>query len=414
MFLRPLLFRLTKLSPGRRLLYIFSLFIFFWSIFDGVISFLAPILIVQRGFSNTEMGLIIAFSSVAGALIDFVLIKLLRHANYLRIFLLILAISFVFPFVLWSANHLFVYLLAMVIWGLYYDLYTFGTYDFVSHNSISFSEHSSSFGVIELFRSLAGLLAPLFAAYLVVDLVDFSALSSSLFFLTIAAVFYLLIFSLSPLHHFHTPVPHSRSLRYLTELKVWRGVGRVLLPVLVFMVTLYIFDATFWTIGPLFSQHFPEFPHFGGVFMTLYNLPTLFTVWHLDSITSRFGKKRTAFVSFIFASLFLIPLGYLRSPFLVLFFTFLSAVAASFTWPAIEGAVADYVSESPSYGAEIEGLVDLTSNIGYIIGPITAGVLADKIGISHAFSWLGIFVIVVTSIVLLTTPRHIRVVLHRT
>ena len=33
----------------------------------------------------------------------------------------------------------------------------------------------------------------------------------------------------------------------------------VLLPVLLFMVTLYLFDATFWTIGPLFSQNFPEF-----------------------------------------------------------------------------------------------------------------------------------------------------------
>ncbi|HEX8923444.1 MAG TPA: hypothetical protein VF828_01780, partial [Patescibacteria group bacterium] len=65
MFLfRPVFYRLFKLHPGRRLLYLVALLVFFWAFFDGMLSYLVPVLITQRGYSNTQMGFIFAFSSV--------------------------------------------------------------------------------------------------------------------------------------------------------------------------------------------------------------------------------------------------------------------------------------------------------------------------------------------------------------
>lgn len=392
--LRPTLLRYRQLKASRRLLYLASLLIFFWAIFDGILSYLVPILITERGYTNTEMGLIFAFSSIAGAVFDFILTRTLKNTNYLKTFLFIILISLFFPLVLWYSNHLFVYLFAMAIWGLYYDLYTFASYDFVNRTDTQGIEYSYDFGIIEMFRSVAGFLAPLLAAWMIVGKLEFFNFSSSFIFLTVATIFYLLLFRFSPVHFFHKTQSHHHTTNFLTELKTWRVVGILILPLLIFMVSMYIFDAVFWTIGPLFSTSFPNFPYFSGFLMTLYNAPVLLTAWKVENITRRFGKKNTAFVSFILANLFLIPLGFLRSPILVLFFVFLSSIASSITWPAILAAFADYIADLPHLRSEVEGLSDFTINLGYIFGPITAGLLSDKIGISHSFAVMGIFNVV--------------------
>jgi MFS family permease len=398
-----------KHHPRHHLIYIASSMIFFWVIFDGILSYFVPILITDRGYSQTQLGFIMSFSSIAGAAFDFLLSKYLKNTIYLKTFLLIIAISFLFPLVLWYSTHIFLYLLAMAIWGLYYDLYSFASYDFVSRDSHNSAHYSTDFGIIELFRSLGGVAAPLIGAWILIDQINISNMAFPYIFLIVAGVFYIFLFINSPLSHFHKSSPYIRSVNSITEIKQWLKIGSVIFPVLLFMICMQIFDAVFWTIGPLFSDSFPNFHYFSGILMTLYNLPALFTAWKVESATQRFGKKRTAYFSFLLASLVLIPIGYLHSPYLILLCVFLSSIAISFTWPAIESAVADYVAESKLYKSEIEGLSDFTANLGYIIGPIFAGILSDKIGIGHSFSILGIFIALIIVILLIITPKHINV-----
>lgn len=392
---RPLFVRFYHLKSSRRLLFIASFLIFFWTFFDGILSYLVPILITQRGFTKTELGLILAFSSVMGAILDVTLSRILKHTNYLKTFLLILAISFIFPLVLWYANHILVYLLAMTIWGLYYDLYTFASYDFVHRTDSHTHQYSFDFGIIELFRSVAGFLAPLLAAWLIIDQVDFSNITSPLIFLIIAALLYVVLFRVSPIHYFQSEPPLPKSSNFFTEIQLWFPVAHKIFPFLIVMVMMYIFDAVFWTAGPLFSASFPGIPYFSGILMTLYNLPSLLTVWKIEWITSRFGKKPTALFSFFLANLFLIPIGFIASPYHVLFLVFLSSVASSITWPAVLGIFADHINQFPHNQSEIEGLTDFMINLGYIFGPIFAGLLSDRFNINFSFAALGLVNIVI-------------------
>jgi MFS family permease len=409
----PLRRALSNLSQKKRstnLVYIASLLIFFWTIFDVILSYLVPILVTERGFTNSQMGLIVASSSFAGAIFDLFLTRFLRSTNYLKTFFLILLISCLFPFVLWFSSNIFLYLLAMAIWGLYYDIYTFASYDFVSRNAVTSDQHSRDFGIIELFRSMGGLIAPITVTLIVTERLDFGVFLWPILFLMVGWCFYILLLSYSPLHHFHAEDHrHHRPISTLVEIFRWTKLGRTLAPVLVFMIIIYIFDATFWTIGPLFSENFPDFHHFSGYLMTLYNLPSLLTAWKVEYLTARFGKKRTAFVSFLLANLALIPIGFISSPIIILLLVFVSAIAISITWPAIEGAFADYTSEAGHLETEVEGITDLTTNIGYIIGPIAAGIFSDRIGISSSFAVLGVFNVVIIAVLLIVTPKHIKV-----
>ena len=146
---------------------------------------------------------------------------------------------------------------------------------------------------------------------------------------------------------------------------------------------------------------------FSGLFLAAYTLPTLIVGWFVGSLTKHFGKKRTAFLGLFIGSLILSSFFYLPSPIIAIFVIFISSCFISMALPAINAAYADYISDAPQVEGEIEGLEDFAFNVGYVIGPISAGVLADILGLKVAFSILGLFGAILALILLLIAPKHI-------
>ncbi len=402
--------RVKTYQAGHKILYYGSLMIFFWAMFDGIVSFVTPLVITERGLSKTAMGLIYASSSVAGAIFDFLLSKFLKKTHYRRLFLIMFVVCFGYPLLLWKAQTVFVFFLAMAVWGLYYDLKNFGSFDFISRHS-RLEEHSSNFGVLGIFQSLGYLVAPILAGLLISGLVGVKPFIAAFLFLVVSFLFYLLLFKVAKNHKEEVPEEKTfKPINVLVEFQLWKKVGKILLPVLFFILILYVYDAVFWTIGPLYSENFANFNGFGGLFMAMYTLPMLLTGWFVGSLTKKFGKKRTAFFSFLISSFFLLSLPFLKNPYLVLATVFISSMIGSFAWPAIKGAFVDYITESYKYEKEIEGLVDFFTNIGYVIGPMFAGFLSDKVGNGGAFSALGVLGIITTLILIFTTPKQIKVI----
>ncbi|MCJ7792695.1 MAG: MFS transporter [Candidatus Marinimicrobia bacterium] len=404
-----LLVRLKTNQFSHKLLYYCSLLIFFWALFDGIISFVTPLVITEKGLSKTTMGLIYSSSSIFGAIFDFLLSKFLKNTHWRRLFMITFAICFGYPFLLSQANSIYLFVFCMGIWGLYYDIQNFAMFDFLSRKSKP-EEHSSSFGVISVFRSLGYLLAPILAGLLIGQLVGANPFWFAFGFLLISFVFYLLLFKSSKKEKSDpSELKSYKPINFLVEFHLWKKIGVILFPVLIFTMFLYIFDAFFWTIGPLYSQDFKQFSGFGGLFMTMYTLPTLLIGWVVGPITSKFGKKRTAFISFMISSVFLLTLFLWKNPFIILTVILISSIIGSIAWPAIKGAYVDYIAESFKYEREIEGLCDFFTNIGYIIGPVMAGFLSDKIGNSGAFSILGVGGIIISFILFFITPKSIQV-----
>lgn len=81
----------------------------------------------------------------------------------------------------------------------------------------------------------------------------------------------------------------------------------------------------------------------------------------------------------------------------------------SLSFPAIKGAFTDYISETHNYEKEIEGIGDFATNIGYVLGPVLAGLSAQLFSNSASFTVLGIMAACVTFILLLVTPKRIHV-----
>jgi MFS family permease len=380
----------------------------FWSIYEGTVSYIAPIIITNNGISETLMGIIIGSSSIAGALFDFIVCRLFKNTYYKRMFLIMFSLCLVYPLILLKANSFILYILAMSVWGVYFDLKNIGNFDFVGRYTRK-SEHSESFGLIQTFQSIGFLLAPIFVGFLIADEFNYKPLIMAWIFLGISIIFFLFLFFSTKKIKAKTDEPKIIKRNTWSELIIWRRIEKIILPVLVLTLMLNFIDAFFWTVGPLFAESLAGLEKFAGLFMTAYSLPTLFVGWIVGYFAAMYGKKRTAFVALLVGCIFLSLTFFIHNSILVILNIFVSSFFISLSWPAINGAYADYISETAQYETEIEGLQDFCANLGYVIGPMLAGFLADNLGNSGAISFIGVVGLITAFVLLIITPRKINI-----
>src|SRR3989344_379286 len=404
-----LYFRARNYGINHKTLYLLSLMVFFWAIFDGILSYVFPLAIIENGFSKTMLGVIIGSSSVVGAVFDFVLSKYLKDTHFRRMYLLMFAVCFLVPIILFAAKPLWLFLMSAALWGMYYDLHNFGNFDFIGR-TLESKDHAGSFGTLSIFGSLGRMIAPILAGLTIGALIDWKPYLLMYVMLIIAFVFFCILFFLTKKEGKKSQdfQVHKRR-NFLKEINLWEKIGKIIFPVLMLTMLLNIFDAFFWTIGPLLSESYRSLSPFNGLFLTFYMLPPLIVGWFVGNITLKFGKKRAAFLSFIVGSLLLSIFPFVTNSLIILGIIFASACFIAIAWPSINGAYADYISEALSYESEIKALEDFFANLGYIIGPIMAGVLADNFGNENAFLFLGVTGAIIAFILWRKTPKQINV-----
>lgn len=385
--------------------------LFFWAIFDGVLGYLVPLLITQAGFSDTVMGIIFGSSSVVGAVFDFILSKYLTNTHFRRIYFGLFAVCVIYPLVLWQAKGVWMFLLAMALWGIYFDLQNFGDFDFVGRKADT-EVHASHFGMLISFKSVGYLLAPLIAGLLIgATTVGSKPFIFSWIVLGIAAIFFTFLLFMGRKKDKSDVEPKAiKSVNFIREIFLWKTIGRILLPVLTLTIFLNIIDAFFWTIGPLTAESFASFHPWNGLFLVAYEIPPMITGLLVGSIANKYGKKKTAFASLIVGSLLLIYMALFSNFIVITIMVFLASCFIATSWPSINGAYADYISETMKYEKEIEGVEDFATNFGYIIGPMIAGFLADRVGNIPSFAFLGFAGVIVGLVLFKFTPKKIKVV----
>lgn len=388
-----------------RPLYLVSVMIFFLMIFDGILAYALPNLIIQDGFSNAEMGIILGSSSIVGAVFDFVLGKIIRKPHYRRLYFAVFILSFVFLLLLYGANTLWMYLAAMAAWGMYWDLYHFANIDFVS-STMPEPERASSFGVMSVFQSLGSLIAPILAGIAVGSVWQGTTFTMSLVMLFFSICIFVLI-------HFIDAErsdcnPRKSTVSIVKELVYWTKIGHQLLPLLILTLLAFTVDAFFWTIGPLIAES-PEYGEYGGLLLAAYSFPVLFIGWIVGRLTAKYGKKRVALYSFLIGSLLLIPFSHVRFPTVQVGLIIVASTFFAMTFPALNGVYADYMAETSQFESEIQGLTDFFYNIGWIIGPMAAGIVSEIIGNEQTFTYLGVFCAIITLYLIRITPKKIKV-----
>jgi predicted MFS family arabinose efflux permease len=95
------------------------------------------------------------------------------------------------------------------------------------------------------------------------------------------------------------------------------------------------------------------------------------------------------FIPFILGFLVLTAIPFTQSVVIISLIVFISSLLTTVSLTTIRGIYADLIHEVPKEETDIEALGDFSTNIGYVLGPMTAGFLADKVGNAQSFAYLG-------------------------
>jgi len=384
-----MLFAPARGLKNNRLIYVFGAMILFFVLFDGIMTYLLPLVVLEHGLSKTQLGLILSAAAVSGAFFDFAIYKIFQNALYRRLFIAMLASGLLYIFVVWYAETILLFLMAMALWGFYYDLKSFGTLDFVSRHSQK-KQLAGNFGIAQSFQAIGALLAPMLAGLAIVDYVDWQPFALALFFLLLSGAFFLLLLHEARGKKQFIPLREQpRKGGMLSEIAGWRRVGLALLPVFLLATFSAVFDSFFMALGPVLAETLPLEP-FDGFFMVAYFLPPLLIGGLIGSIVGRFGEKRAALGGLLIGGAILSTLALVQAPLAIIAIVFLSSCFACMALPVTQGIYARIIHETPRVKKEVQELGDFFSNFGFIIGPVAAGIIADGFGTAAAFSALGL------------------------
>ncbi len=379
--------------------------IFFFIIFDGLIMYLTPIVMQQSHIQLGTIGLVIGLSSVGGMFFDILLVRVLENANHRRIFLYCFLAASSTPLILFGATTITVYLVAMAVWGLYYNLYEIGLLAYVDEK-VPKEKQVSTFGFLNVFEGLGYLVAPFIASILLLVVVSNFALAGwSYSFLIIAFIFFL-FFSKLGKNIFPKRAKRKNFYNLITEEKFFDKIRLRLLPVLFLTLTLNAVDAGVWTTGPILSEKItPGFA--GGAFMIAYMIPPLLSGWIVGILAKKFDKKNTALFALLFGSLLITAIALTKSPMFAIIAIFFVALFWTLTDPTIKTAYTEHIADLAVSHKEIETVDDLFVNLGDTIGPIIAGYSAQFFGLENSFIIIGIIGILASFILFYFMPKNL-------
>lgn len=396
-----------SLSAKTYRLFYYSIMVLFIYMADSIMSYTTPSFLEENLSSTALMGIVFATSSLVGFLVDFLLGELFNGKSY-RFFLkwsLVLAFGFPLGFILFPSN-IPTFLLGLAIWGVYYEFISFSNTQYIVEKTDR-NSHEVAWGIMYFFRAVALTFGPIIAAALITISYNVT-FASAIIFLIIALLFYVLDPEKNTRKN-QTRSTEALNVNILREIKVWKIFTKRLWLLLLFCFGIVFIDAGFWSIGTIFAEQiYEQTGGIPGLIVVLYNLPMFFMGFFSKRLAIPFGKKKAAFITALIGSVFLVLLGYTTDLSLINLFVFIFACFFAVAYPEIRGVFVDFDSRINKSRNSLIGLESGIYSLGYIVGPIICGFLADSYGIQKTFAILGYGMIIIILLCLFFVPRKVK------
>ncbi len=376
---------------------------------DSLMSYTTPIYLEEVLGNEISMGLVLAFSSIIGFICDFLFSKFLREKTFIFFLSATLICAMTFPLILQHLPPLIPFLmLATGIWGIYYETLAFSNYDYIKR-TFELERHEVAWGNLTMIKSVAWTFGPLAASSLL--LLGYHRVYE----VVVVVLFFAAILSLILAKKYHPQIKANQpskiakpKISFGQELIIWRVLLTRVWPLCLFVLVMYLVDATFWSIGTLFAQQIHSVSGWEGLFLTLYSLPSIVFSGLAAKAARPFGKKRIAFILGIFSGLALLVMGVMNTfATIIVSMTVFSSLFA-ITWPEINATFENYIERLDGFGIDLIGLKNSIGSLSYVIGPVLAGVLATLVGNQLSFALMGLLLLFTSIALLFIVPRKIR------
>lgn len=378
---------------------------------DGILSYIFPIVLENHVSSNFLTGLIMSLSSVVGILCDF-LIPIVFAKSTWKIQLIIgIVLALMFPLAT-AVGDIFsivwMFILAVVIWGIYFEFLMFSQQSFIVEEEKP-QYYSHDWGIIEFLTNIVLILAPVIGALVL----EMGALMYGSVIMAVEGIALILTLVLI-ITRKDIPSSHPKStikqyVDTVKELKYWEILSRKVYIVLVMAVVVEIICATFQVFAGLYGEQIIKNQDWTWLVLGMANIPALFGSLFISKLNISKGKKRFSQLAFTIGGLILSFVYFFNgnlTPILIIIF--ISNLIVSVCWPLDDAIFSDLQERLREKDIYLIGLSQAAYSIAYIIAPSIMGFIADRVGYNSMFSFLGIFAFVIGIILLIVTPKKLR------
>lgn len=373
---------------------------------DAILSDWVPGFMQEMLGGSLLMGLAMSFSSVVGLGADLLFPQLMKNVLVNQLMKWALAASLLF-----SASLYFVsikpvlpaLLLAMGVWGVYYEFLSFANQQFVA-DVAGTKDRSKVWSIVGVVRNFSYFLGPIIGGYILTK----SGNSGVIIVSAVITLVALLTMSLVGMRNNEKVVLETKSINLFAEFSHWWVLLEHVWPVVMISLVLGLIDATFWTTGTVLSDTLAQEHQWGGMFLPLYMLPSMFVGFVVAKWGIYKGKKRMSEVFLMLGGLFFAGIGFSNGVYWQLLMVFLGSCMLSVSYPLTDAVYSDIVSRMGRERKHMVGLSSSTVSLAYIVGPILAGLIASRVGERMTFSSMGVGVAVVAWLLLIVTPKKMK------
>ena len=383
-----------------------SVILFFIFLGDAILSFWVPNLL-QESFNGNAllMGLVFSFSSVIGLLTDIAFPSLLKSFTVRKLIMWagILGLSFLLILMLGAeVPNVSIFLLAMAIWGVYYEFLGFGSQQFIA-DSVPLKLRPSGWAILGTFKNLAYFLGPILAGWLL--MAGRFALAGVVIAFIVTGIIIVTFVGKK----------HRRPISIeISEVNLWRELGHWKLlfahvwPIVIISIFLGLIDVTYWTTGVVWMETLSKESFWGNFLLPAYQMPALFMGFVVARWGIYKGKKKMALRFLILASVFLIMLVFNMPVPLYIVSIFMSSIMLGVTYPLVDTVYSDIVARMGRERKHLVGLSNSTRSIAYIVGPAISGFITEFLGSKMTFVVIGAATLIVSIVLFFITPKKLK------
>lgn len=401
MFSRPI-------SKPIKYLFFYLLLMFFFYLGDSMMSFSSPVIISRNLNNSILMGLVIGFSSFIGFWVDILVSRLYPDKKFDFFAKLMFKLVVFFPLAFLLLPHeIWVFLFAMGVWGIYYELSRFAHFNFINYY-LDHHQHAKAWSLIGLVQTVGVTVGPILAGYLLEDLVSKIVFWVAFGFFIVAYLIFTIFNHRLKKHQVGPAATHKpmQVISFGQELNLWRIMLKKVWPLYLLLIFVTLLDSSFWVAGPLLVEKVDVW--YMKFLLPAYTLPALLESLYISKLSARFSKKKVAFISGIIGGSLVALSFVILSNWWLLVYIFLAGAFIHLVFTNVYAVFEDYVERLGYFKNDLIGLQSSAISLAYMLGPISVGFLLDRIVYRLVIAIFAGLLVVLSVLCLLIVPRKIK------
>lgn len=401
-----------QILKSRRLLnkkiFVILLITFIWLMADNLLEFVFPTYLESVGKSYVEIGLLLSLVSIAGVLVDLPMGSLSDKASRRKLMISGLVLSIVAGILIFSLDGDLFLACSFLLWGFAYQVWRVPRDAYYA--SVTNKKHrAESYGFDAEVKYLGQTIGPLIGGFVLLYFGFTGILSFYSLFLFFAVLSLFFLVKESNHRSLGSAIFCLRNpSNYVSELKEFRSFGLFGVVLLFFALLMTAWEQVLFTFQPLFYG--PDVlnipPNLGGLLLASFSLPGIFLSFFIGRLADKAGKRIALLVGLVVMGVSLILFSQLHD----LVSIFLLALSISVGWVvsviSLNALIVDL-----SYGhkkGEVVGVWDFFMDIGFVIGPVIGGFVAEIFGVRAVFFLMGFVFLTSSLLVLMIKDKKLR------